>query len=70
MPYFHSIRKTQHYREHHEHEVPWHTVVELIFATKNPRKKGDAFEIERNGLYVVFSIQDGVLSVINAKRTQ
>lgn len=46
MVYFTEIRATQHYKEEHEHQMPWVEAVELIFNTKNPRKKGDTFEIE------------------------
>ncbi len=68
MVHFRSVRKTWHYIEKHEREVPWDKVVELIFTTKNPRKKGDVFEIENDKHYVLFSIEEGTLWVINAKR--
>ena len=68
MVYFRRIRKTRHYREEHEREVPWHKVVELIFATKNPRKKEDVFEIDDGKHYILFTIREGTLYVINAKR--
>ncbi|MBI3032207.1 hypothetical protein HYY69_01925 [Candidatus Woesearchaeota archaeon] len=65
--YFTEIRPTKHYLEEHAKDVPWDKVVELIFSIKNPRKKGDVFEIEKDGYYLVFKIEDDVLSVINAK---
>ncbi len=68
MVHFRSIRKTRHYIEEHESEVPWEKVVELIFTTKSPRRKGDVFEIENSKHYVLFSIEEGILWVINAKR--
>lgn len=68
MVYFQYIRKTGHYREYHEKEVPWREVVEAIFTIKNPRKNGDVFEIDNDRIYVIFKVEEGVLSVINAKR--
>jgi hypothetical protein len=68
MVYFREIRKTKHYIEEHSQDVPWDRVVEIIFATKNPRKKGATYEIEKGEYYVVFKIEKGVLFVINAKR--
>lgn len=68
MVYFTDIRPTPHYLENHANEVPWEKVVELIFRTKNPRKKGEKFEIEDDEYYLLFEIKKGTLSVINAKR--
>ena len=69
MVYFTAIQPTTHYLEKHAREVPWDKVVELIFSTKNPRKKGNKFEIEKGGYYILFEIKDNVLYVINAKRS-
>lgn len=66
--HFTEIRPTKHYLEHHSDDVPWDEVVGIILTTKNPRKKGDTFEIEEGHRYVTFTIRDGVLWVINAKR--
>lgn len=52
MVYFKEIQPTKHYVEEHEKDVPWDKVVEMIFTTKNPRKKGDKFEIEKDGYYI------------------
>ncbi|HLD97149.1 MAG TPA: hypothetical protein VI934_02290 [Candidatus Nanoarchaeia archaeon] len=68
MVYFQKIRKTRHYREHHESEVPWHEAIEALFATKNPRRNGDVFEIDNKNIYVIFKVENSVLFVINAKR--
>jgi hypothetical protein len=68
MVYFTEIQPTEHYLEHHQKDVPWDKVVELIFTIKNPRKKGTKFEIE-NGYYILFEIKGTVLYVINAKQT-
>ena len=68
MVYFREIRKTKHYIEHHEYEVPWQKVVEIIFTVNNPRRNGETFEIEDKQNYLVFKIEKGILSVINAKR--
>lgn len=65
--YFTEIKPTEHYLEEHQREVPWHEVVEVILTTKNPRKKGDKFEIENDKYYLLFEIKGNVLYVINAK---
>ena len=41
MVYFTDIQPTEHYLQEHAEDVPWDKVVELIFAIKNPRKKGN-----------------------------
>ena len=68
MVYFTEIKPTDHYLKEHEKEVPWHKVIEIIFTVKNPRKKGDKFEIEKDGYYVLFEIKSSILYVINAKK--
>ena len=42
--------------------------MEIILATKNPRKKENKFEIEKEGYYILFEIKDNILYVINAKK--
>lgn len=69
MVYFKDIQPTRHYIEEHEKDVPWDKVVEVIFTTKNPRKKGDKFEIEKDGYYILFKIENNILYVINAKKS-
>lgn len=69
MVYFTDIQPTKHYLEEHEKDVPWDKVVEIILTTKNPRKKGDNFEIEKEGYYILFKIENKVLYVINAKKS-
>lgn len=68
MVYFKEIKATKHYGEHHEKYVPWHKVIEILLSTKNPRKNGDVFEIEADGYYIVFKIEQKVVYVINAKK--
>ena len=68
MVYFIDIEPTDYYLKEHEKDVPWDKVVEIIFSTKNPRKKGDKFEIEKEGYYILFEIRNKILYVINAKR--
>ncbi len=69
MVYFTEIKKTTHYVEQHEKEVPWSEVVTLIFSSaKQIRKKGNRYEIENERYYVLMEIKDGVIYVINAKR--
>ena len=70
MVYFTSVQPTAHYLEEHAREVPWDKVVEIIFSTKNPRKKGGKFEIEKDGYYLLFEIKNKVLYVINAKKSR
>ena len=69
MVYFTDIQPTEHYLQEHAEDVPWDKVVELIFVIKNPRKKGNKFEIEKDGYYLLFEVKDTVLYVINAKRS-
>jgi len=68
MVYFTSIEPTQHYLDYHAKNVPWDKVVEIILTTKNPRKKGNKFEIKKEGYYILFKIEKNTLYVINAKR--
>jgi len=68
MVYFIRIKPTRHYIKYHEKSVSWDRVIEIILATKDPRKKGDKFEIEKDGNYILFQIEDKILYVINAKR--
>ena len=70
MVYFTEIRPTAHYQEDHEQEVPWHKVIEIILTTKNPRKKGEVFEIEKDNYYLLFKIENNILYVINAKHNR
>ena len=63
-----GIRKTWHYIECHEKEVPWPEVVEAILATKSRRKSGDKIQIETPGLYLLCRLEGTTLWVINAKR--
>lgn len=68
MVYFNEIQPTDHYLEEHEKDVPWDKVVEIILTTKNPRKKGNKFEIEKGCYYILFEIKNNILYVINAKK--
>ncbi len=68
MVYFTRILPTGHYLEEHEGVVPWDKVVEIILLTKNPRKRGDKFEIETGRYYVLFKVEGKTIYVINAKR--
>ncbi len=68
MVYFIGIEPTDHYFKEHKKNVPWDRVVEIIFSTKSPRKKGNKFEIEKDGYYILFEIKNNILYVINAKK--
>lgn len=68
--YFNAIRKTEHYKEHHECFVPWSKVIEIIMTEKNPRKKEDKIEIKTDNYYLLCEIKDNILWVINAKHIE
>jgi len=68
MVHFNEIVPTRHYLEEHQDDLPWHEVVSLIMTIKNPRKKGDKYEIDDGHHYLLFKIEEGKLKVINAKR--
>ena len=67
---FRSIKKTNHYKEHHEKDVPWSEVIEVILTTKNPRKKGNRIEIKNSKYYILCKLENNTLWVINAKHTK
>lgn len=69
LVFFTRIEPSRHYLKEHAKDVPWHEAVEIILATKNPRKKNGKFEIETSKYYVLFEVENGVLYVINAKQT-
>lgn len=66
--YFTDIRTTHHYIKDHEREIPWGEVVWIVSNTKNPRKKGDKFEIENSDCYILFKVRSKTAYIINAKR--
>jgi len=66
--YFNAIQPTEYYLKEHAKDVPWHKAVEIILTTKNPRKKDNKFEIEKDNYSVVFEIQNKILYIINAKK--
>ena len=68
--YFKSIRKTKHYKEHHEKTFPWSKVIEIILITKNKRKKGNKIEIKTKESYILCQLNNNILWVINAKQTK
>ncbi len=67
MVYFKKIEKALHYIIYHEKDFPWSRVIEIIFATKNMRKKGNKIEIETENHYILCSLEGDTLWVINAK---
>ena len=69
MVYFIAIKKTNHYKEYHEQDIPWSEVIEIIFkSSKNIKKKDDKYEIETEKYYILMEVKNKVLYVINAKR--
>lgn len=65
--YLKAIRKREHYKKNHEKDFPWSRVIEIIFTTRNPRKKDDKIEIKTDNYYILCELKDNVLWVINAK---
>ena len=66
---FSDIRKTEHYEQVHESDVPWSEVMAVIFsASKKMRKKGDKIEIKTDRYYVLCEVKNQTLWEINAKR--
>ena len=66
---FNRIKKTEHYKQHHEENFPWSDVVNVIFqSSKSMKRKGNKIEIEDNKYYILCEIKDQTLWVINAKR--
>ncbi len=69
MIYFIAIKKTKHYIEEHEQNVPWSEIIEVIFrSSKHMKKKGNKLEIDTEKYYVLMELKNKVLDVINAKR--
>ena len=69
MIYFTGIKKTAHYEENHELDVPWSEVVDIVFkSSKNIKKKGNKYEIETDKHYILMELKEKTLYVINAKR--
>ena len=69
MVHFTAIKKTKHYEEYHEQDIPWSEVIEIIFkSSKNIKKKEDKYEIETEKYYILMELKNKVLYVINAKR--
>ena len=52
LVYFKSIVPTEHYLEHHVNDMPWAEVIHKLVTTKNPRKKGDNYEIDDGTCYI------------------
>lgn len=68
--HFKSIRKSKHYKEHHEKHFPWSNVIEIILTAKNKRKKGDKIEIKTKDYYLLCQLKNNILWVINAKQSK
>lgn len=65
--YFKQIVKTSHYIKFHEKSFPWSKVVEFVLMNKNRRKKGDKIQIESSKYYILGTIRNHKLEIINAK---
>lgn len=68
MVYFKEIWPTDHYIQNHQRDLLWDDAVLAIIITKNPRKKGNKFEIKTKYHYILFEVRDKIAYVINAKR--
>lgn len=68
MVYFKKIKRTRHYIDYHEQQFPWLDVSGIIYGTKNPKRKGDKFEIKTEKYYILFGMKKKTVYVINAKR--
>lgn len=66
--FFTKIKPDKHYIEHHQKDVQWPEVVEVILTTKNKRKKRNRIEIKTNKYYILCKLKNKILWVINAKR--
>jgi len=69
MVYFEVIKKTKHYINEHEDDVPWSEVINVITkSSKNMRKKRSKIEIKNRNYYILGKIEKKTLFIINAKR--
>ncbi len=67
MIYFTEIRPTDHYLEEHSEDGKLELVLRIIFEAKNPRKKGNKYEMENRKYYILFELKDNIIYIINAK---
>ena len=59
MVYFTDVRKTEHYIENHEKQIPIFEVISVIRNnSKNIKKKDEKLEIENKDYYILFEIKD------------
>jgi hypothetical protein len=65
--YWRKIRKSEHFKEHHEGALNWNELIHLIYTIKNKRKKGCKIEIENSRIYILCEIRGNILYVINVK---
>lgn len=65
-----EIISTKHYLRHHAYEVPWETVLRVIFTAKCRRKGKNIFEYKSESFYVLCSKDGNRLKVINAKKRE
>ena len=66
--YWKEIKKSEHFKNHHEGTLAWSDVVRLIYTIKNKRKKRNRIEIEDNRFYILCELKDESLYVINVKK--
>jgi hypothetical protein len=66
--YFRNVRKTGHYRIHHESEVPWSEVLEALHNCKVKRKVKGKIRIIYGSCYILCELEGDTVYVINAKR--
>jgi len=68
MVRYDEIWPTRHYLERHSKDVPFEEVVAIMFQTKNPKKKGDCYEINTSKVYILYKTHKKIAWIINAKR--
>ena len=66
--YIRKIVKSWHYREHHEKEVPFWEVSQIIFSIKNPKRKENLCIYKTKKYYISAEKNGDILIIKSAKR--
>ncbi len=65
---FDKIEKTRDYKRQHEHDVPWDTVLRVVFTTKRKRIGEHLYSFTTEHYYILAKLEGRTLKVINAER--
>jgi len=65
---FENVEKTAHYRKEHESDVPWDTVLRMVFTTKRKRIGEHLYSFTTKEYYVLANLEGRTLKIVNAKR--